>query len=54
MINNIKQLLFTPTGLIVSLLHVTFFVGAVTCWIGVQTQVLGNDPVEQVQSWRKR
>ena len=54
MINNIKQLLFTPTGLIVSLLHAMFFVGAVTCWIGIQTQVLGNDPVEQVQQWKRR
>lgn len=54
MIDNIKQLLFTPTGIIVSLLHVAFFVGAVTCWIGIQTQILGNDPVEQVQSLGKR
>jgi len=54
MIDEIKQLLFTPTGIIVSLLHVAFFVGAVTCWIGIQTQILGNDPVEQVQSLGKR
>jgi len=54
MIENIKSLLFTPTGIIVSLLHVAFFVGAVTCWIGIQTQILGNDPVEQVQQWQKK
>jgi hypothetical protein len=54
MIENIKQLLFTPTGIIVSLLHVAFFVGAVTCWIGIQTQVFGNDPIEQVQQLGRR
>jgi hypothetical protein len=54
MIENIKQLLFTPTGIIVSLLHVAFFVGCVTCWIGIQTQVFGNDPIEQVQQLGRR
>lgn len=54
MIDNVKQLLFTPTGIIVSVLHVAFAVGIVTCWIGVQTQILGNDPVEQVQQLGRR
>lgn len=54
MIDNIKQLLFTPTGIIVSILHVAFTVGIVTCWIGIQTQILGNDPIEQVQQLGKR
>lgn len=54
MIDQIKQLLFTPTGIIVSLLHVAFAVGVVTCWIGIQTQILGNDPIEQVQQLGKR
>jgi len=54
MIDNVKQLLFTPTGIIVSVLHVAFAVGIVTCWIGIQTQILGNDPIEQVQQLGRR
>jgi len=54
MIQEIKQLLFTPTGIVVSILHVAFAVGIVTCWVGIQTQILGNDPIEQVQSLGKR
>lgn len=44
MIDNIKQLLFTPTGIIVTLLHVAFFVGVVTCTVGFKLYVLGEDP----------
>ena len=40
----IKELLFTPTGLAVTVLHVTFFVGVITCIIGVRVYVLGDDP----------
>jgi hypothetical protein len=54
MIQEIKQLLFTPTGIIVSVLHVAFAVGIVTCWVGIQTQILGNDPIEQVQQMGRR
>jgi hypothetical protein len=54
MIENIKSLLFTPTGIIVTLLHVAFFVGFVTCTIGVRVYVLGDDPAAITQSLRKR
>jgi hypothetical protein len=40
----IKELLFTPTGIAVTVLHVAFFVGVVTCVIGVRVYVLGDDP----------
>ena len=54
MFSRIKEDLFTIHGLMTTLLHVCFVVGVVTCWIAVQTQVLGNDPIEQVQSLGKR
>jgi hypothetical protein len=40
----IKELLFTPTGIMVTILHVCFFVGVVTTVIGVRVYVLGDDP----------
>jgi hypothetical protein len=40
----IKELLFTPTGIAVTILHVCFFVGVVTTIIGVRVYVLGDDP----------
>ena len=40
----IKELLFTFTGVAVTLLHVAFFVGVVTCCIGFKVYVLGEDP----------
>lgn len=48
--SNIKELLFTPTGLIVTVLHLAFFVGVVTCIIGVRIYVLGDDPTHAVQA----
>lgn len=44
MIDNVKQLLFTVTGLIVTVLHVCFIVGAVTCIIGLRLYVLRDVP----------
>jgi|DEB0MinimDraft_3_1074331.scaffolds.fasta_scaffold01802_1 hypothetical protein len=44
----IKADLFSISALVVTVLHIFMIVGAVTCWIGVQTQVLGNDPVRVV------
>lgn len=46
----IKELLFTPTGIAVSLLHLCFFVGVVTCVIGVRVYVLGDDPAQAVKA----
>lgn len=47
---NVKELLFTPTGVIVTALHVAFFVGVVTCIIGVRVYVLGDDPAMAVKA----
>jgi hypothetical protein len=44
----IKDLLFTPTGLAVTVLHVAFFVGVITCIIGVRVYVLGDDPATAI------
>ncbi|CAB4141213.1 hypothetical protein UFOVP410_52 [uncultured Caudovirales phage] len=49
MIEKIKQDLFTIHGVLTTLIHVCFLVGMVTCWIGIQTQVLGNDPLAAIQ-----
>lgn len=49
MINKVKEDLFTIPGIVTTLIHVCFVVGVVTCWIGIQTQVLGNDPVAEFQ-----
>lgn len=46
----IKELLFTPTGIAVSLLHLCFFVGVITCVIGVRVYVLGDDPAMAVKA----
>jgi len=46
----IKELLFTPTGIMVTILHVCFFVGVVTTLIGVRVYVLGDDPTEAVSA----
>jgi pilus assembly protein TadC len=46
----IKNLLFTPTGLAVTVLHVAFFVGVITCIVGVRVYVLGDDPAIAVRS----
>jgi len=54
MFSRIKEDLFTLHGLCTTVLHVCFVVGVVTCWIAVQTQVLGNDPIEQVQALKGR
>ena len=47
-LHKIKADLFSISALIVTILHIFVVVGAVTCWIGVQAQVLGNDPVRVV------
>ena len=47
-LTKIKADLFSVSALVVTVLHIFMIVGAVTCWIGVQTQVLGNDPVRVV------
>jgi hypothetical protein len=49
MFEKIKQDLFTIHGLVTTIMHVCFVVGIVTCWIAVQTQVLGNDPLAVIQ-----
>ncbi len=41
---NVKELLFTPTGLMVTALHVCFIVGLITCTVGFKLYVLGEDP----------
>lgn len=46
----IKELLFTPTGIAVTVLHVAFFVGVITCVIGVRVYVLGDDPAMAVKA----
>jgi hypothetical protein len=46
----IKELLFTPTGIAVTVLHVCFFVGVITCVIGVRVYVLGDDPAMAVKA----
>lgn len=45
---SVKDLLFTPTGIAVSLLHLCFFVGVVTCVVGFRVYVLGDDPTQAV------
>jgi hypothetical protein len=47
-LSKIKADLFSVSALIVTILHIFVVVGAITCWIGVQTQILGNDPVKVV------
>lgn len=51
---HIKNLLFTPTGLAVTVLHVAFFVGVITCTIGVRVYVLGDDPTQAVKTVTRR
>ena len=46
----IKELLFSPTGIAVTILHVCFFVGVITCVIGVRVYVLGDDPTMAVKA----
>ena len=46
----IKELLFTPTGIAVTVLHVCFFVGVITCVIGVRVYVLGDDPAMAIKA----
>jgi len=46
----IKELLFTPTGIAVTILHVCFFVGVITCVIGVRVYVLGDDPAMAIKA----
>lgn len=47
-LHKIKADLFSISAVVVTILHIFMVVGAVTCWIGVQTQILGNDPVRVV------
>jgi hypothetical protein len=47
-LHKIKADLFSISAVVVTILHIFMIVGAVTCWIGVQTQILGNDPVRVV------
>lgn len=47
-LHKIKTDLFSISALVVTVLHIFMIVGAVTCWIGVQTQILGNDPIKVV------
>ena len=47
-LHKIKADLFSISALIVTILHIFMIVGAVTSWIGVQTQILGNDPIKVV------
>ena len=47
-LHKIKADLFSVSAVVVTILHIFMVVGAVTCWIGVQTQILGNDPIKVV------
>ena len=38
-----RNLLFTPTGLTVTLIHNLILIGAFGCWVFFQVKVLGND-----------
>jgi len=53
MINKVKSDLFTISGILTTALHVCFVVGFITCWIGLQTQVLGNDPSISIHQMKK-
>ena len=53
MFDNIKALLFTFTGVAITLLHVAFFVGVLTCCVGFKVYVLGEDPAVITQPLRK-
>jgi hypothetical protein len=46
----IKELLFTPTGIAVTVLHVAFFVGVITCFVGIRIYVLGDDPATAMRA----
>ncbi len=46
----IKELLFTPTGIAVTVLHLAFFVGVATCAVGFRVYVLGDDPAAAVKA----
>lgn len=52
--DTIKGLLFTFTGVVVTLLHVAFFVGVITLAVGFQVYVLGQDPAAVTTSVRKK
>jgi hypothetical protein len=41
----VKELLFTLTGLGVSLLHLCFFIGVITLWIGIKLYVFDEVPL---------
>jgi hypothetical protein len=47
-LSKIKADLFSVSAVVVTILHIFMIVGAITCWIGVQTQILGNDPIKVV------
>ncbi len=49
----VKELLFTPTGLMVTVLHVCFLVGLITCTVGFKLYVLGEDPAKITATVRK-
>lgn len=49
----VKELLFTPTGLMVTALHVCFIVGLITCTVGFKLYVLGEDPAKITAPVRK-
>lgn len=54
MFDTIKSMLFTFTGVVVTLLHVAFFVGVVTCAVGFKVYVLGEDPAVVTQTLKHR
>lgn len=54
MMQRIKEDLFTVHGLITTLLHVAFVVGAITSWVLIQSEVLGYDPKAPVVTSGKR
>jgi hypothetical protein len=49
MFDQIKAHLFSIPGIVTTFIHVFLVVGFVTCYMAFQTQVLGNDPLAQVQ-----
>lgn len=48
MFDSVKANLFTIPGLVVTVIHVFVAVGFITCYVLVQTEILGNDPMAPI------
>lgn len=49
LVTKIKSDLLSVSAVFVTLLHIFMIVGAVTCWVTFQTEVLGNDPIKMIR-----